>query len=299
MPAGAAPLRIVGQAVLDHVFRVAGFSAEGGKSVADSHAVRLGGLAAQAARAAQQLRDPHHSPPVCLHTAVGDDAAGETVQALLHGAGQAAVVVPGARTGVSAVLVDPAGERQVHNVRGDALARAPLPTVDACAGVLADPRWPAAAAAALTHARALGVPAVLDAEVAEPAVLHSLLPLAGWAVFSRAGLEAWACGPGEPAALLVRAAQVAPGAELIVTLGAQGLLWQRPGGDCRALPAFRVPVVDTNGAGDVLHGALALALAEGLPADTAVRRAMAAAALACRGIWPTRPELDHFLEHTA
>jgi sulfofructose kinase len=92
---------------------------------------------------------------------------------------------------------------------------------------------------------------------------------------------------------------VAPDAELIVTLGAQGLLWQRPGGDCRALPAFRVPVVDTNGAGDVLHGALALTLAEGLGAEVAVRRAMAAAALACRGTAPTRAELDHFLENAA
>jgi sulfofructose kinase len=299
MSAAAAPLLVVGQAVLDHVFRVAGFSAEGGKSVAESHAVRLGGLAAQAARAAQTLRDPRHSPPVRLHTAVGDDAAGVAVQGLLRSGGLDATLVPGARTGVSAVLVDPAGERQVHNVRGDALARAPLPPAEACAGVLADPRWPAAAAAALTRARAAGAPAVLDAEVAEPAVLQALLPLASWSVFSRAGLEAWACGAGEPAALLARAAQVAPDAELIVTLGAQGLLWRRPGGRLVALPAFRVPVVDTNGAGDVLHGALALSLAEGQPADTAVRRAMAAAALACRGDWPTRAELDHFLEDTA
>jgi sulfofructose kinase len=187
----------------------------------------------------------------------------------------------------------------VHNVRGDALARAPLPPAEACAAVLADPRWPAAAAAALTRARAAGVPAVLDAEVADPAVLQSLLPLASWSVFSRAGLEAWACGPGEPSGLLERAAQVAPDAELIVTLGAQGLLWRRPGGRLVSLPAFRVPVVDTNGAGDVLHGALALSLAEGRAADAAVRRAMAAAALACRGAWPTRAELDRFLEDAA
>jgi sugar/nucleoside kinase (ribokinase family) len=43
-----------------------------------------------------------------------------------------------------------------------------------------------------------------------------------------------------------------------VTLGAKGLLWYGEDGDIRMLPALAVPqdeVIDTNGAGDIFHGA--------------------------------------------
>jgi sugar/nucleoside kinase (ribokinase family) len=43
-----------------------------------------------------------------------------------------------------------------------------------------------------------------------------------------------------------------------VTLGAKGLLWYGPDGELRTLPALAVPpaeVIDTNGAGDIFHGA--------------------------------------------
>jgi sugar/nucleoside kinase (ribokinase family) len=43
-----------------------------------------------------------------------------------------------------------------------------------------------------------------------------------------------------------------------VTLGEKGLLWFEKAGEVRELPALRVPkerVIDTNGAGDVFHGA--------------------------------------------
>jgi len=61
-----------------------------------------------------------------------------------------------------------------------------------------------------------------------------------------------------------------------------------------------VPVVDTLGAGDVWHGAFALALAEGRDESAAVRFASAAAALKVqraegRAGAPTRAELDGFL----
>jgi sulfofructose kinase len=71
------------------------------------------------------------------------------------------------------------------------------------------------------------------------------------------------------------------------------------------VPGFRVAAVDTLGAGDVWHGAFALALAERRPEAAAVRFANAAAALKVgraggrRGA-PTRAEVDRFLsEHAA
>jgi sulfofructose kinase len=47
------------------------------------------------------------------------------------------------------------------------------------------------------------------------------------------------------------------------------------------MDAFPVDVSDTLGAGDVLHGALAVALARGMPHHDAFRYASAAAALKC------------------
>ena len=45
------------------------------------------------------------------------------------------------------------------------------------------------------------------------------------------------------------------------------------------MPAYRVDAVDTLGAGDVFHGALALAVAEGQALDEALRFSSAAAAI--------------------
>jgi ribokinase len=79
-------------------------------------------------------------------------------------------------------------------------------------------------------------------------------------------------------------AQVAPDDELRV--------WE--------LPGDRVATVDSTGAGDAFVGALAAAIAEGRPLEEAVRRAVAAGALAtthngAREGMPTAGELDEFL----
>jgi ribokinase len=79
-------------------------------------------------------------------------------------------------------------------------------------------------------------------------------------------------------------AQVAPDDELRV--------WE--------LPGDRVATVDSTGAGDAFVGALAAAIAEGRPLGEAVRRAVAAGALAtthngAREGMPTAGELDEFL----
>jgi len=297
----AGPLLFVGQAALDHVFHVERFSAAGGKTVASQQHSRIGGMATRAALAAHSLRRVRDGIEIRLLSAVGDDLAGQQLQQALHLQGIEVACTTGARTPVSAVLVDAQGERQITNFRGDALRLAPLPDLPSLfRGVLADPRWPAAAALALHRARERGVPAVLDADVAEAAVLHRLAPLADWCVFSKGGLGVWAGERELPAdTALQRVAAAAPGAELLVTLGADGALWRRPDGQVRALPAHRVAVRDTTGAGDVMHGALLLALGEGMTAEPAVRFAMAAAALACRGSQPTRGELETLLETSA
>jgi sulfofructose kinase len=66
------------------------------------------------------------------------------------------------------------------------------------------------------------------------------------------------------------------------------------------MPAFSVDAVDTLAAGDVFHGAFALALAEGHAMEEIMRFASAAAAIKCtrfggRAGAPTRDDVAQFL----
>jgi sulfofructose kinase len=76
-----------------------------------------------------------------------------------------------------------------------------------------------------------------------------------------------------------------------VTLGASGLV--HPGG---RLPAFHVEARDTTGAGDIFHGAFALAVAEGRTVGEALVFASAAAAVRCAtGRLPARAAVEELL----
>jgi sulfofructose kinase len=160
--------------------------------------------------------------------------------------------------------------------------------------VLADPRWPDGAAAALEWARGQGVLSVLDAEVAPRADLERLVPLAQWVAFSQPGLALWSCGAPLDEAL-ASALELGPRGAL-VTLGAAGARWREAGQPVLRCPAPTVRAVDTTGAGDVFHAALAVALGEQRPVSDAVAWACAAAAFKCeRGFGaagaPRRQEL--------
>jgi sulfofructose kinase len=68
----------------------------------------------------------------------------------------------------------------------------------------------------------------------------------------------------------------------------------------RRSPVFAVNAVDTLGAGDIFHGAFALALAEGKTEIAAMRFAAAAAGLKCARLGgsagaPHRAEVDALL----
>src|SRR5439155_3347408 len=86
----------------------------------------------------------------------------------------------GARSSVSAVIVDAHGERMIINFRGADLPAEPdwlpLDAVIEADAVLADARWPEGARALFDAARRHGEPSVLDGDVAEAAVFDALLP---------------------------------------------------------------------------------------------------------------------------
>jgi sulfofructose kinase len=166
--------------------------------------------------------------------------------------------------------------------------------------VLADMRWPSGALAALTWARTAGVPAILDCDH-DPAGNEALLDAADHLLFALPTLQAFT--GRRDAADALAAVRERTGRWVGATAGEAGVFWD-DGGGIHHLPAFPIAAVDTLGAGDVFHGAFALALAERVPIDAALRFAAAAAAIKCtrfggRDGIPTRTEVVDFLEEQA
>jgi ribokinase len=120
----------------------------------------------------------------------------------------------------------------------------------------------------------------------ELAALHAVLPFAHLLLMNEGEAED-----------LRRDLGALPDIEMIVTQGAKGATWLRPGQPDLALPAFRVEAVDTTGAGDCFAGNIAAALDAGLDPDPAMRRALAAAALQVTrpGAAPAMPHLSETL----
>jgi len=146
---------------------------------------------------------------------------------------------------------------------------------------------------AAAAAREAGVTVVLNAAPAQP--LDARL-LAGLDCLIVNEHEACLIGGSDDlgAASASLAAQVAL---LIVTLGGEGSVLYQDGGELARIPAPRVPVVDTTGAGDTFCGAFAAALAEGRSPVDAARFATAAAALSVQTLGavpsiPHRAEID-------
>lgn len=289
----------VGIAVLDHVFQVAELPSSPGKYRATARTETGGGVAANAAATVTRL-----GGTAGFHGAVGDDSAADRITAGLEAWGvdtSGVRRVPGQASPVSAVLVDAAGERLIVNHAGPELFTvAPSVTASDVAEadvVLADMRWPGGAIPALRTARGAGKPAIVDCDH-DPADAPGILEAATHIVFALATLQRYAGNADAAAALRIAARRT--GAWVAATAGGDGVYWLAEDALCHG-PADEVDVVDTLGAGDVFHGAFALAVAEGRSETAALRWASAAAALKCTrfggrtGI-PQRNEVDRFVE---
>ena len=270
----------VGVATLDNIYRVPEIPNRGTKIRAEALVRTCGGMAANGAVAAARL-----GGEVSLWTRVGADAEGDQVRAVFAAEGidvDHVRAIDGAATTVAAILVDAAGERLAcpwfDPKLNDDPAWLPLDTIGAFDGVLADVRWPAAAEAVLLAARAAGVTSVLDADVAPAADLRRLAGLADYAMFSADGARAL-CPDGSLEAAAASLAAAVPGV-VGITDGAAGCLLSSPEGVVR-VPTMAVTAVDTLAAGDVFHGAFALAIAENQPVADAARFGNVAAALKC------------------
>ncbi|HET9904636.1 MAG TPA: PfkB family carbohydrate kinase [Xanthobacteraceae bacterium] len=302
---GGAPARLLcaGIAVEDHVYRLDSFPQPGSKTRAREYVAVGGGCAANAAVAVARLGGAARLAAP-LGDGHGADAVGDRILRRLAEEGvdcTACVRVPGARSPISAILVDAQGERLIVNDRDERLSAAciadPGATVAGVDAVLVDNRFAPFVLPLCRAARQRGLPVVLDGDrptVASDALLTACTHL----VFAADGLRATAREDDLETALRCIAPRT--DAFLAVTDGAGGVLWLESG-QMRRLPAFVVDAVDTLGAGDVFHGAFTLALAEGRGETDALVFASAAAALKCTrfgGIAgaPRRAELETFLD---
>lgn len=285
----------IGSAVVDFTFTFDEMPERAEKYVAKTAAVVGGGIAANAAVAIARL-----GGDVLLSAQLGDDSVGDTILADLRKEGVDVCHVTrtaGARSSYSSVYIDDKGERQIANFRGEGLQLdvgtfANIGELDA---VLVDTRIPEAALAGLELARSRKIPGVLDGEAP---IDPRLVEIASHVAFSRQGLEATMPGQHPDEALLTLANRC--GNWVCMTDGANGTRYGGPDGILH-FPAFKVDAVDTLGAGDVWHGAFALALGEGMTEDDAVRFASAVAALKCtrtggRSGTPDRNLVSQFLK---
>ncbi|SHK37124.1 ribokinase [Pseudonocardia thermophila] len=246
--------------------------------------------------------------------AVGDDDIGRQALRELQDDGvdtSGVLVSTASPTGVALIVVGPGGENQIAvgaGANGDVsaeLVTAELARVlPGAGGVLVSTEIPEeAVAAAVRAAHGAGVRCILNPAPVVPVVAELLglgpvlTPNAGECLALAGRPPADGAEPKRDQVLDAAHALVAvTGAEVVVTLGADGVLVVRPGGTSEHVPPRPATVRDTTGAGDTFSGVLALALARGVGLDDAVRIANAAAALSvagegARGGMPTADEL--------
>jgi sulfofructose kinase len=291
-------LLFVGIAVLDYVFSVDALPMEAMKHRARNLQVVAGGLAANAAVTAARL-----GAEAALASRLGDDLPAAEIMAALEAEGVDCSLVrrfPGRRSPVSAVFVDRTGERMIMNHADpqipDDAGWLPAALPAGTEAVLGDIRWEAGAHHLFALARAARIPAVLDVDRAPYDA--SLIDAASHVALSTQALEEMVGGSDVPAGLekLARARSN----WVAVTAGSDGV-WFIDDGAIVHEPAFPVDAVDTLAAGDVWHGALTVALAEGRAPGAAVRFASAAAAIKCTRSGgcagaPDRREVEEFLQ---
>ncbi len=288
----------IGHAVQDLVFSIDKMPSNAIKYSASAFKTIGGGPAATAAVAISKLGGSAR-----LASRVGEDILANFIIAELESYDVDCSLVErinGNQTSTSAVLVDSAGERMIINFQDGSITsdikwlKKNFP-VDSNA-VLADTRWPEAGIYGLEFAKKKGIPAVLDADVPVPKD-ERLVNAATHVAFSKNGLIDFT--GIKNAEIALQSVHEKFGNCCCVTLGSEGTLIIE-GGNQTHVPAFKIDVKDTLGAGDVWHGAFALALAEGkLTIDSAIF-ASAAAALKVqngdgRAGCPSRENVDNFL----
>jgi sulfofructose kinase len=206
-------------------------------------------------------------------------------------------------TPISAVMIDPSGERTIVTFRDPELWHVKLPDfdklLDDCAAILTESRCAEFCTDLCAEAVRRGIPVVVDVDRAM-SLREGLLNASTHLVFSSEPLQETA-DVSDDAQALKKIAKLTK-SFLAGTRGPRGTIWLDEQGNIQETPAFPVHTVDTLGAGDVFHGAFALAITEGQELRQALRFASAAAALKCTRFGgafaaPQRAEVMELLGH--
>ena len=215
---------------------------------------------------------------------LGDDSAAAIHRAAFDRAGVEAQILTAENTSSaqSIILVDGSGERTVLLRRDERLSLQPKDLrrewIRGARALHIDGFDTAAATLAATWARKDGVPVIADLDEIYPGV-DQLLPLIDHLIVSR-DFPARLTGDADLEKALQRM-QADYGSRITAaTLGHDGVLaWD--GSTFHYRPAYRVPVVDTTGAGDMFHAAYIYGLLQAWELDRQLDFACAAAALNC------------------
>jgi ribokinase len=289
---------VFGSANADLVFGVPALPAPGVTVLGESYAALPGGKGANQAVAA--ARD---GAVTLFAGAVGPDPLAEVALSALRGAGAdlSRLAVVDRPTGCAAICVDPAGRNQIAVAGGANLVARAAQVEEAALGpattLLLQMEVPVAEIEALIRrARARGARVILNLAPPGPIAVEALRAL-DLLVVNEHEAEALAARLGAlPDAAALRAAL---GVDVAVTRGEAGAEAATAAGFVR-VAAFPVKPVDTTGAGDCWCGVLAASLDRGLPLEAAMRRASAAAAIACArpgaaASMPSAAEIDALL----
>jgi sulfofructose kinase len=211
------------------------------------------------------------------------------------------VHMPGLVTPISNIMIDPSGERTIVTFRDPRLWQVELPDADKllqdCSAILTENRCAEFCTDLCAEARRRGIPVIVDVD-RTMSLREGLLTASSHLVFSSEALQSTA-GVTDDAEALKKIAKLTP-SFLAGTRGALGTLWVDEQQNLQQTPAFPVHTVDTLGAGDVFHGAFALAITEKQELREALRFASAAAALKCTRFGgafaaPQRAEVEDLL----
>lgn len=288
----------VGITTLDRIMSVDFLPSKDGKYFAHGYKEQGGGPAATAAVAIARL-----GAEVDMIARVGDDATGKVIIDELVSEKvntDHMVVIPGATSTSASILVDNEASRIIVSYPSPSLVADPsaLEKIDFSSYdmVLADVRWVEGTRYAFEQAKKHGVPTLLDADITDKDI-GELVGLATHCVFSKPGLQKFAKTEDIDAALDY-AQTICPNS-VYVTLGADGVNFL-DNGQRYHKNGFKVNAVDTTGAGDVFHGAMAFALCDGKNKEDAITFAQGCSALKCtkpggRSGIPNKAEVDAFI----
>lgn len=230
---------------------------------------------------------------VAVIARIGDDDFGRMALDLWHREGidtRHVEVAAGERSGVAQILVYAGGDNSIAvylgagGGLGPAHAQSAAATIAAARVVMAPNEVPMEATlAAFRLARAHGVTTLLNPAPARP-LPEALLALTDVMTPNEGELRALAgMDDDTPVEDAARALLARGTGAVLATLGARGACLVQRDTAPVAIHGFAVTVADTIGAGDTCTGALAAALARGLPLPAAARLANAAAALSVTG----------------